>query len=139
MDEIHSLADRFRGAVWEEVILNLPESVRIAGLSATVSNAEEFGEWLVDVRGDTAVVVDEHRPVPLWQHMMVGTRMFDLFGGEDEAGRLRVEPTLLRQTRELERSLPPDRGRNGGRARDGGRGGRRPPGPPAPRGGGGGG
>jgi ATP-dependent RNA helicase HelY len=56
MDEVHYLADRFRGAVWEEVILNLPESVRLVGLSATVSNAEEFGEWLVDVRGDTAVV-----------------------------------------------------------------------------------
>ncbi|PZS39706.1 MAG: RNA helicase, partial [Pseudonocardiales bacterium] len=50
MDEIHYLADRFRGAVWEEVILNLPDSVRLVGLSATVSNAEEFGEWLVDVR-----------------------------------------------------------------------------------------
>src|SRR5690606_22873622 len=68
MDEIHYLADRFRGAVWEEVILHLPEYVRVAGLSATVSNAEEFGEWLVTVRGDAAVVVDEHRPVPLWQH-----------------------------------------------------------------------
>src|SRR5690348_15103303 len=79
MDEIHYLADRFRVAVWEEVILNLQDSVRVVGLSATVSNAEEFGEWLVDVRGDTAVVVDEHRPVPLWQHMMVGSRMFDLF------------------------------------------------------------
>src|ERR687883_1637276 len=79
LDEVHYIADRFRGAVWEEVIINLPESVRVVGLSATVSNAEEFGEWLVDVRGDTAVVVDEHRPVPLWQHMMVGSRMFDLF------------------------------------------------------------
>lgn len=62
MDEVHYLADRFRGAVWEEVILHLPEHVRVVGLSATVSNAEEFGEWLVEVRGDTTVVVDEHRP-----------------------------------------------------------------------------
>ena len=52
-----------------------------------MSNAEEFGDWLVAVRGDTTVVVDEHRPVPLWQHMMVGTRMFDLFAGEDAVRR----------------------------------------------------
>ena len=48
MDEVHYLADRFRGAVWEEVIIHLPESVSLVSLSATVSNAEEFGEWLAD-------------------------------------------------------------------------------------------
>ena len=79
MDEVHYLADRFRGAVWEEVIIHLPESVTLVSLSATVSNAEEFADWLVTVRGETEVVVSEHRPVPLWQHMLVGKRMFDLF------------------------------------------------------------
>ena len=79
MDEVHYLADRFRGAVWEEVIIHLPESVRMVALSATVSNAEEFGEWLQQVRGDTTVIVDEKRPVPLWQHVMVGKRVHDLF------------------------------------------------------------
>ena len=72
-------ADRFRGGVWEEVILALPEPVRLVSLSATVSNAEEFGEWLETVRGDTAVIVEEHRPVPLWQSMLVGRRLYDLF------------------------------------------------------------
>ncbi len=47
MDEVHYLGDRFRGAVWEEVIIHLPAAVRLVSLSATVSNAEEFGEWLV--------------------------------------------------------------------------------------------
>ncbi len=79
MDEVHFLADRMRGAVWEEVILHLPDEVRLVSLSATVSNAEEFGGWIQTVRGDTTVVVDEHRPVPLWQHVMVGKRLFDLF------------------------------------------------------------
>jgi len=114
MDEIHYLADRFRGAVWEEVILNLPDSVRIVGLSATVSNAEEFGEWLVDVRGGTAVVVDEHRPVPLWQHMMVGTRMFDLFAEKSSSGRLTVDPHLVQRVHEMERHSGWDRRRDGG-------------------------
>ncbi|HEX4018945.1 MAG TPA: DEAD/DEAH box helicase, partial [Frankiaceae bacterium] len=87
MDEVHYLADRFRGGVWEEVILALPEPVRLVSLSATVSNAEEFGEWLETVRGDTAVIVEEHRPVPLWQSVLVGRRLYDLFAdAEDSAG-----------------------------------------------------
>ncbi len=92
LDEVHYLADRFRGAVWEEVIIHLPESVRLVALSATVSNAEEFGDWLAQVRGGTTVIVDEHRPMPLWQHMMVGTRIYDLFTGSGEAGRPRGQP-----------------------------------------------
>ena len=116
MDEIHYLADRFRGAVWEEVILHLPEYVRVVGLSATVSNAEEFGEWLVTVRGDTTVVVDEHRPVPLWQHMMVGNRLLDLFADDGSAGELRMNPGLLRRVEDVGRLHAPAalrRGRGG--------------------------
>jgi ATP-dependent RNA helicase HelY len=83
MDEVHYLGDRFRGAVWEEVLIHLPDSVRLVALSATVSNAEEFGAWLVTVRGDTRVIVHEQRPVPLWQHVLVGSRLFDLFKDAD--------------------------------------------------------
>ena len=104
MDEVHFLADRMRGAVWEEVILHLPDDVRLVSLSATVSNAEEFGGWIQTVRGDTSVVVDDHRPVPLWQHMLVGKRIFDLFdysadsgapGARDQRHAV-VDPNLLR-------------------------------------------
>ena len=87
LDEVHYLADRFRGAVWEEVIIHLPESVRLVALSATVSNAEEFGDWLAQVRGGTTVIVDEHRPVPLWQHMLAGGRRYDLFTTDRGPGR----------------------------------------------------
>ncbi|MCV7058902.1 DEAD/DEAH box helicase [Mycolicibacterium gilvum] len=121
MDEVHFLADRMRGAVWEEVILHLPEEVRLVSLSATVSNAEEFGGWIKTVRGDTTVVVDEHRPVPLWQHVMVGRRLLDLFDyrGSGPSGRdLLVDPELLRHIahrREAERLVdwqPRGRGRD---------------------------
>ncbi len=103
MDEVHFLADRMRGAVWEEVILHLPADVRLVSLSATVSNAEEFGGWIQTVRGDTSVIVDDHRPVPLWQHMLVGKRLFDLFdyeanrapGAQDRRHAI-VDPNLLR-------------------------------------------
>jgi ATP-dependent RNA helicase HelY len=101
MDEVHYLADRFRGAVWEEVIIHLPASVTLVSLSATVSNAEEFADWLVTVRGKTEVIVSEHRPVPLWQHMLVGKRMFDLFHDQDAAKAHEVHPELLRHTREV--------------------------------------
>ncbi|MFW0182809.1 DEAD/DEAH box helicase [Rothia sp. CCM 9417] len=82
MDEVHYLADRSRGAVWEEVIIHLPEHISVIALSATISNAEEFGAWLDMVRGSTDIVVSEHRPVPLWQHVMVGKQLLDLFIGE---------------------------------------------------------
>nr|WSW58845.1 DEAD/DEAH box helicase [Streptomyces sp. NBC_00998] len=105
MDEVHYLSDRFRGAVWEEVIIHLPESVTLVSLSATVSNAEEFGDWLDTVRGDTEVIVSEERPVPLWQHVMAGRRIFDLFEEESDHGgrgsaRREVNPDLLRMARE---------------------------------------
>jgi ATP-dependent RNA helicase HelY len=128
MDEVHFLADRMRGAVWEEVILHLPEEVRLVSLSATVSNAEEFGGWIQTVRGDTTVVVDEHRPVPLWQHMMVGKRLFDLFEGDRAAaGSPLVDHELVRHIahrREADRMAdwqPRGRGRAGHRDRGGGR------------------
>ncbi|OMI36970.1 DEAD/DEAH box helicase [Streptomyces sparsogenes] len=110
MDEVHYLSDRFRGAVWEEVIIHLPESVTLVSLSATVSNAEEFGDWLDTVRGDTEVIVSEHRPVPLWQHVLAGRRMYDLFEekspqGDGQAGRREVNPDLVRLAR-MENSRP---------------------------------
>jgi ATP-dependent RNA helicase HelY len=118
MDEVHYLADRFRGAVWEEVILHLPDWVRLISLSATVSNAEEFGDWLVEVRGDTTVVVDEIRPIPLWQHMMVSGRMLDLFAGEDADGQPKINPDLVRRTEDAVRQQAPWQGpRNRGRGR----------------------
>ncbi|MBK8469405.1 MAG: DEAD/DEAH box helicase [Candidatus Phosphoribacter sp.] len=135
MDEVHYLADRFRGAVWEEVIIHLPEDVCVVSLSATVSNAEEFGQWLGEVRGDVDVVVSEHRPVPLWQHMMVGKSLMDLFveappddplaGSVD--GQAVVNPELLQRIRSVERAMVLDssgRRGGGGRLEHGPRGGR---------------
>lgn len=107
MDEVHYLADRFRGATWEEVIIHLPESVTLVSLSATVSNAEEFGEWLVTVRGDTTVIVEEHRPVPLWQHVLVGKRMLDLFAGDTQR-EVNVELARLARGEEQRATRPYD-------------------------------
>ena len=102
LDEVHYLADKFRGAVWEEVIIQLPESVQVVALSATVSNAEEFGDWLEQVRGGTTVIVDEMRPVPLWQHMLAGRRLYDLFtsngGVNPELRRLALRDSVAERS-----------------------------------------
>jgi ATP-dependent RNA helicase HelY len=138
VDEVHYLADRERGAVWEEVIIHLPESVSLISLSATVSNAEEFGEWLATVRGAMGTIVEEKRPVPLYQHVMAGRRLLDLFAGSDvdaSAGFVRegapVNDELLKlarddwaSTRMKDRRSPRGRSAARGRAPARGRGGR---------------
>jgi len=108
MDEVHYLADKFRGAVWEEVLIHLMESVQVISLSATVSNAEEFGEWLGEVRGETEVIVSEIRPIPLFQHVLIGNRLLDLF---DQPGR--VNPEVLSREREMTRRAALGRNRRG--------------------------
>jgi ATP-dependent RNA helicase HelY len=106
MDEVHYLADKSRGAVWEEVLIHLMESVQVISLSATVSNAEEFGEWLGEVRGSTEVIVSEIRPIPLYQHVLIGNRLIDLFS---EPGR--VNPEILGLEREALRRVKTPRNR----------------------------
>ena len=107
MDEVHYLADRSRGAVWEEVIIHLPPTVSVVALSATVSNAEEFGDWLRAVRGNLEIVVEEHRPTPLHQHVIAGRDMYDLF---TDSSLLKLNPELARIARN-ERTNPQGRGR----------------------------
>ena len=110
MDEVHYLADRFRGAVWEEILIHLPESIQVAALSATVSNAEEFGDWLQTVRGEMKVIVSETRPVPLYQHVLFGNRLLDLF-----SSNTKVNPEILRLEKESLRSVRTKYGSNGGK------------------------
>jgi len=112
MDEVHYLADRFRGAVWEEVIIHLPQAVRMVSLSATVSNAEEFGDWLQAVRGDTDVIVSEERPVPLEQHVLVRGRLLDLFDSSGLAATNRVNPELVQLANYGGRNLGPKQNRD---------------------------
>ena len=111
---MHYLADRFRGPVWEEVIISLAPSVQLVALSATVSNAEEFGDWLDEVRDGVEVVVSERRPVPLFQHVMVGRRLIDLFASPGKAGTMAepgeafVNPELLQLAKQESRGLRDD-------------------------------
>nr|WP_255633320.1 DEAD/DEAH box helicase [Demequina sp. TTPB684] len=124
LDEVHYLADRFRGSVWEEVIVHAGAATALVALSATVSNAEEFGAWLTEVRGDTRVIVSETRPVPLWPHVLLREGMFDLYAPgtdpTDPAMAVRLNPeidAIVKRTRQLESRG--GSGRNGYRGRGG--------------------
>jgi ATP-dependent RNA helicase HelY len=86
LDEVHFLQDTYRGPVWEEVIIHLPQTVRLVCLSATVSNAEELAAWMTTVRGPTAAVIEERRPVSLESLYLIGDRT---------AERLHLLPTLV--------------------------------------------
>jgi ATP-dependent RNA helicase HelY len=86
LDEVHFIQDTYRGPVWEEVIVHLRHAVRLVCLSATVSNAEELADWMTTVRGPTAAVIEERRPVRLQNLYFVGDR---------SAEKLHLLPTLV--------------------------------------------
>ncbi len=69
-DEIHFLDDAERGTVWEETIIFAPQEVRFIGLSATISNLHQFGEWISNVRSYPLEIVSSvDRPVPLKHYL----------------------------------------------------------------------
>ncbi len=125
LDEVHYLADRVRGPVWEEVLIQLPLWVKMVSLSATISNAGELGAWMREVRGDCDVVVSTRRPVPLYQQMIVRGRLYDLFAAESTEARIaqekmgpapgRLNPILLEAVDEVNygRTARPRGGRSG--------------------------
>ncbi len=85
LDEVHYLQDPYRGAVWEEVLIHLPPEVKVVCLSATVSNVDEFGDWLRALRGDTRVIVERNRPVELRNLVMAGREIYPLLGDQGRA------------------------------------------------------
>ena len=119
MDEVHYLQDPYRGAVWEEVLIHLPASVAVVCLSATISNAEEFGEWIGTLRGTTRVVIEERRPVPLEHHYLLGRRLHPMHVEQD--GLLVANPYVVAMDQQEVRIRSAGRRRGGGNQRHGGR------------------
>jgi ATP-dependent RNA helicase HelY len=119
LDEVHYLQDAYRGPVWEEVIIHLPREVRLVCLSATVSNAEELADWISTVRGPTAAVIEEKRPVELRHLYMAGDRTSDsihllptLVDGRPNPEASRLDTEAVRGPRRRGRAAP---GQGGGR------------------------
>ena len=77
LDEVHFLQDAYRGPVWEEVIIHLPQHVRLVCLSATVSNVADLADWISTARGPTEAIVEQRRPVPLENRYLAADRTND--------------------------------------------------------------
>ncbi|MGB0111696.1 MAG: DEAD/DEAH box helicase [Ilumatobacteraceae bacterium] len=121
LDEVHFLQDSYRGPVWEEVMIHLPQHVRLVCLSATVSNVDELADWIATVRGPTASVVERRRPVRLDNEYLVADRTAD---------RLRMLPVFIdghvnRDAVQLDESAIRGRFGRGGPGQGGRRGGER--------------
>jgi ATP-dependent RNA helicase HelY len=90
IDEAHYLADQDRGHVWEETIILTPPRIRLLLLSATVGRAEEFAQWIGDVRGTHVKVINRagSRPVELRAaYMSKDLQLFPLFDETDGFNR----------------------------------------------------
>ena len=117
LDEVHYLQDAYRGPVWEEVIIHLPQHVRLVCLSATVSNAQELADWIETVRGPTRAVVEHRRPVQLENLYLVADRTNDrlrlmptIVDGQPNSDALRLDSSAVR----FQRGRRDDRGLRGG-------------------------
>jgi ATP-dependent RNA helicase HelY len=111
LDEAHYLGDADRGVVWEEVLIYLPDRVRLLLLSATISNAHDISRWLAQIRDTPCSVVQSRvRPVPL--HVLFrlpngqvtpffrGKRLFPSVANCEKAGKQRKN-LVLRSTPDL--------------------------------------
>ncbi|KAG2556192.1 hypothetical protein PVAP13_8NG067600 [Panicum virgatum] len=90
-DEIHYMKDRERGVVWEESIIFLPPAIKMVFLSATMSNATEFAEWICSLHKQPChVVYTDFRPTPL-QHYVFPIGGSGLYLVVDENGQFRED------------------------------------------------
>ncbi|XP_076910487.1 DExH-box ATP-dependent RNA helicase DExH10-like [Bidens hawaiensis] len=96
-DEIHYMKDRERGVVWEESIIFLPPAIKMVFLSATMSNATEFAEWICNIHKQPChVVYTDFRPTPL-QHYVFPMGGSGLYLVVDENEQFREENFLKLQ------------------------------------------
>ncbi len=116
LDEVHYLQDRYRGPVWEEVIIHLPAHVQLVNLSATIANPEEFADWVRARRGRTELVVETHRPVPLESTYMLKDRhredrveLFPVFDRSRKRANPMVNKLLKKGRGRFRRFLAPRR------------------------------
>ena len=119
VDEVHFLQDTYRGPVWEEVIIHLPQHVKLIALSATVSNVDELAEWISTVRGPTDAVIEHTRPVALDNKYLVADRdenrlhLLEMFiGGGLNRDALKLDESAVRR-----RPRKDDQGNNRRRGR----------------------
>ncbi|MHB8717625.1 MAG: DEAD/DEAH box helicase [Candidatus Dormibacteria bacterium] len=99
LDEVHYIDDHPRGTVWEEIIIAAPPHIRLLGLSATISNADEVAAWMRSLRGTASTVVRSQRPVPLQMWLGVSNHLEPLF---DKDGRVQRRTLDLAQNESMQ-------------------------------------
>ena len=75
-DEVHYINDKDRGKVWEECIILLPSKINLVMLSATIDRAEDFAQWVENVKQKPMnLIPTSHRVVPLKHYFYVLAKM----------------------------------------------------------------
>lgn len=131
-DEVHYVNDQDRGVVWEEVIIMLPEHIKLILLSATVPNTFEFANWVGRTKQkDIYVISTPKRPVPLEHFIWAKTEQIKIVNSEKKfliEGYQSVKNVLAPPVAPTGPASTAQGGRGGrggrGGARGGGRGGR---------------
>lgn len=112
-DEVHYMDDPERGSVWEESLIFAPESIRFICLSATISNLDQLGAWLREIRKhELEVVHSTRRPVPLKHRLYTReTGVFD----QHRLGHVRARAAREQDEgdRRRRRGAERERGRDG--------------------------
>ncbi|XP_060208974.1 DExH-box ATP-dependent RNA helicase DExH10-like isoform X4 [Lycium barbarum] len=121
-DEIHYMKDRERGVVWEESIIFLPPEIKMVFLSATMSNATEFAQWICNIHKQPChVVYTDFRPTPL-QHYVFPVGGVGLYLVVDDNEQFREDNFLKLQDMLTKRKMGSANGKAGGRSGKGGSG-----------------
>ncbi|TMG59372.1 MAG: DEAD/DEAH box helicase [Chloroflexi bacterium] len=87
LDEVHYIDDFPRGSVWEEIVIQAPNSIKLVGLSATIGNYQEIADWMAENRGGMETVFHDVRPVELKMWLAINNHLNPLFkedGGIDQ-------------------------------------------------------
>lgn len=88
-DEVHWVKDHDRGHVWEETIVKMPSHVQMVMLSATIPDADKFGEWVSDIKNHPVdLIPTSHRVVPLTHYIMGRDKLHEIM---DNKGRFSHE------------------------------------------------
>nr|XP_029121629.1 DExH-box ATP-dependent RNA helicase DExH10 isoform X2 [Elaeis guineensis] len=113
-DEIHYMKDRERGVVWEESIIFLPPAIKMVFLSATMSNATEFAEWICNLHKQPChVVYTDYRPTPL-QHYVFPMGGLGLYLVVNENEQFKEENFMKMQETFTKQKSQADGNRSGG-------------------------
>ncbi|KAJ6958633.1 hypothetical protein NC653_040319 [Populus alba x Populus x berolinensis] len=91
------MKDRERGVVWQASIIFMPPEIKMVFLSATMSNATEFDEWICHLHKQPChVVYTDFRPTPL-QHYVFPVGGAGLYLVVDESEQFREDNCMKLQ------------------------------------------